>query len=186
MEEENTKIKGELQSWNDYYNQEETSPEGPVSTPMITANFVPEGMSLFNFTSPMSMPMHNFPFERVTLPMLSEPSATTFTPAVSLAVEEHSWFPPSSDNMGQQQSSGRRVSFGSVFPGSSGNGDGNGDRRSSFGMSQAQVYSGSGSSTFNIGIKPKDPPFFHGRATEDVDTWITKVGDFLCLTEANP
>ena len=53
-------------------------------------------------------------------------------------------------------------------------------------MSQAHVYSGSGSSTFNIGIKPKDPPFFHGRATEDVDTWIAKVGDFLYLTEANP
>ena len=26
LEEENTKIKGELQSWNDYYAQEETSP----------------------------------------------------------------------------------------------------------------------------------------------------------------
>ena len=33
LEEENIKIKGELQNWNDYYNQEETSPEGLVSTP---------------------------------------------------------------------------------------------------------------------------------------------------------
>ena len=41
------------------------------------------------------------------------------------------------------------------------------------------------STTFNIGIKPKDPPYFHGRANEDVDTWIAKVGDFLYLTEAN-
>ena len=40
-------------------------------------------------------------------------------------------------------------------------------------------------STFNIGIKPKDPPVFYGRANEDVDTWIAKVGDFLYLTEAN-
>ena len=31
LEEENTKIKGELQSWNDYYNQEKTSPEARVS-----------------------------------------------------------------------------------------------------------------------------------------------------------
>ena len=41
------------------------------------------------------------------------------------------------------------------------------------------------SSTFNIGIKPKDPPYFNGRANEDVDTWLAKVGDFLYLTEAN-
>ena len=27
---------------------------------------------------------------------------------------------------------------------------------------------------------------FHGRANEDVDTWLAKVGDFLYLTEANP
>ena len=63
LEEENIKIKGELQSWEEDYWQEETSPEGPVSMPMINASFVPEGMSLFNFTSPMSMLMHNFPFE---------------------------------------------------------------------------------------------------------------------------
>ena len=44
---------------------------------------------------------------------------------------------------------------------------------------------GSSSSTFNLGIKPKDPPIFHGRASEDVDTWIAKVSDFLYLTEAN-
>ena len=47
------------------------------------------------------------------------------------------------------------------------------------------MSSGSRSTTFNIGIKPKDPPFFHGRANKDVDTWITKVGDFLYLTEVN-
>ena len=41
------------------------------------------------------------------------------------------------------------------------------------------------SATFNIGIKPKEPPVFHGRANEDVDTWLAKVGDFMYLTEAN-
>ena len=39
--------------------------------------------------------------------------------------------------------------------------------------------------TFNIGIKPKEPPILHGRANEDVDTWLAKVGDFIYLTEAN-
>ena len=40
-------------------------------------------------------------------------------------------------------------------------------------------------STFNIGIKPKEPPVFYGRANEDIDTWLAKVGDFIYLTEAN-
>ena len=40
-------------------------------------------------------------------------------------------------------------------------------------------------STFQLGIKPKDPPVFHGRANEDVSTWISKVQDFLYLTKAN-
>ena len=39
--------------------------------------------------------------------------------------------------------------------------------------------------TFNIGIKPKEPPVFYGRANEDIDTWLAKVGDFIYLTEAN-
>ena len=41
-------------------------------------------------------------------------------------------------------------------------------------------------STFNIGIKPKDPPSFHGPANEDVSTWVAKVTDFLYLIGANP
>ena len=40
--------------------------------------------------------------------------------------------------------------------------------------------------TFQLGIKPKDPPVFHGRANEDVMTWLSKLQDFLYLTEANP
>ena len=81
----------------------------------------------------------------------------------------------------------RRESFGSVFPGSSGtggNGGGNGNGGGGVSGHNPQVPYGS-STTFNIGIKPKDPPYFHGRANEDVDTWIAKVGDFLYLTEAN-
>ena len=102
LEEENTKIKGELQSWNDYYNQEETSPEGPVSTLMPNARSNLDSMSLFNFTSPMSMSMPDFPFGQPASQMLSRPSVATSTPAVSLHVEEHNWFDPSAVNMGQQ------------------------------------------------------------------------------------
>ena len=39
--------------------------------------------------------------------------------------------------------------------------------------------------TFKIDIKPKEPPVFNGRANEDIDTWLAKVGDFIDLTEAN-
>ena len=38
---------------------------------------------------------------------------------------------------------------------------------------------------FKSGLSPRTPPVFYGRANEDVDTWIAKVGDFLYLTEAN-
>ena len=60
LEEENIKIKGELQSWNDYYNQEETSPEIPISNPISTPLPAPDGTSLFDFSTPMSMPVTVF------------------------------------------------------------------------------------------------------------------------------
>ena len=71
----------------------------------------------------------------------------------------------------------RRESFGSTFPGSSGtggNGGGNENGGGGINVRPSQVSHGSGS-TFQIGIKPKDPPVYHGRANEDVDTWIAKV-----------
>ena len=36
-----------------------------------------------------------------------------------------------------------------------------------------------GVSTFNLGIKPKGPPMFHGRTMEDVTTWVAKVSNFF-------
>ena len=87
-----------------------------------------------------------------------------------------------------QQQSGRRDSFGSVFPGSSGtggNGNGNGTGHGAGVATSTQRPGMMQSATFNIGIKPKEPPVFHGRANEDVDTWLAKVGDFMYLTEAN-
>ena len=82
--------------------------------------------------------------------------------------------------------SGRRESFGSVFPGSEGNG-GNGDgRRESVGTTgEPRRTRTTQAATFNIGIKPKEPSVFNGRANEDIDTWLAKVGDFIYLTEAN-
>ena len=69
----------------------------------------------------------------------------------------------------------RRESFGSVFPSSSGTaGNGNGG---SVITSQRQMPIQT--ATFNIGIKPKEPPIFSGKAEEDVDTWLAKVGDFI-------
>ena len=84
----------------------------------------------------------------------------------------------------------RRVSFGSVFDvsfGQGGNGDnsGNGGNGGTTGSRTIQVQP-QGATTFNLGIKPKDPPVFHGWANEDVSTWVAKVSDFFYLTEATP
>ena len=181
LEEENTKIKGELQQWNDYYNQEETSPEVPVSVPISNVPSAPDGASLFNF----STPQYGLPASQV----MSGPSLVTSAPAVSSSMPLPGWYNLNLENIRQRQDSGHRVSFGSVFPESSGNGAGNGnggeERCDSIGGPQSQNVLGSNGTTFNIRIKPKDPPFFHGRSNEDVDTWISKVGDFLYLTEAN-
>ena len=40
-----------------------------------------------------------------------------------------------------------------------------------------------GVSTLNLGIKPKEPPMFHGRANDDVTSWVAKVSDFFYLIE---
>ena len=40
--------------------------------------------------------------------------------------------------------------------------------------------------TFHVQIKLRDPPASHGRATDDMVTWLCKVEDFFYLTRANP
>ena len=40
-------------------------------------------------------------------------------------------------------------------------------------------------STLKFTIKPKDPPSFHGKANEDVVTWLNKVKDYYYLTGAD-
>ena len=79
------------------------------------------------------------------------------------------------------------MSFGSLFDASLGQG-GNGDNDGNGGTigSRTVQTHPQGATTFNLGIKPKDHPVFHGRANEDVSTWVAKVSDFFYLTEATP
>ena len=82
----------------------------------------------------------------------------------------------------------RRVSFGSVFDALSGQngGQNNGENVNDNDeplvgrTTQAQPNT----VVFQLEIKPKDPSMFHGRATEDVSTWISKVSDFFYLIGA--
>ena len=80
----------------------------------------------------------------------------------------------------------RHVSFVFVFDASSGktgdNGNG-GHPGGEGGIGETKAVQGQqGVSTFNLGIKCKDPPMFHGRESEDVATWISKVSNFFYLT----
>ena len=38
---------------------------------------------------------------------------------------------------------------------------------------------------FKFKLKPKEPPVYCGTTEEDIDTWLTKVFDYISLTEAN-
>ena len=81
----------------------------------------------------------------------------------------------------------RRVLFGSVFDVSSGQGgNGNNDGNGGTIGSRTIPAQPQGTTTFNLGIKPKEPPVFHGWANADVSTWVAKVSDFFYLTEATP
>ena len=111
LEEENIKIKGELQSWDEYYQQEETSPEEPVSAPISNVSSVFDSPSWLNFSIPMSMPSDDFLFGIPASQSLSGPSMTTSNPAVSLTGEPFGQYTPFNANMEQRQSSGRRVSL---------------------------------------------------------------------------
>ena len=101
LEEENIKIKGELQSWNDYSNQEETSPAVLVSNPVSTPLSAPDGMSLFNFSTRMSMPANDFPFDIQASQILLGPSVMTSTPIVSQSMESSGWFELTSESIRQ-------------------------------------------------------------------------------------
>ena len=209
LEEENTRIQSEITYWNDLYSQEtgETTPSATSNAPLNVAT-----SSSTPVPSPVSpvMPVQIPPVSIVnpstlsggasgsTLPIpFTEPVHTpTLSPPMTEAATSDIFgsMPPFSEPLGPwddpdatRRYHARRESFGSVFPGSSGtggNGGGNGNGGGGVSVRPPQMPHGSGT-TFQIGIKPKDPLVFYGRANEDVDTWIAKVGDFLYLTEAN-
>ena len=84
-----------------------------------------------------------------------------------------------------------RDSFGSVFAGGiettrqSDDGNSSNGQSRFLGGNPTSWNTRNVTSTFQLGIKSKDPPVFHGRANQDVSTWNSKVQDFLYLTEAN-
>ena len=179
LEEENSRIQIEIKYWNDLYSQEtgETPPNAASSAPLtidpsssnvpsLVAPVMPipvtpvsivnpsttfSGVSGINLSRPFTAPVHTSNLSS-TMPewTILEPLADV--PPLSAPTG------PWDDVDATRQYNTRRESFGSVFPGSSGtggNGEGNGGGGVS--MRSPQVTHGSGS-TFQIGIKPKDPP----------------------------
>ena len=201
LEEENFKIHSELQSWHDWYNEDTGAEQQasaeisyPVSQPIVTTSTVglvaqPEPAfgemsgTAMAISTPMSAPALSSPHLRIGNVGRFDAAGNfhrydNAQPEGTIAQQR---VPPFSS-----QQSGRRDSFGSVFPGSSGTGgNGNGTGNGSGIAGNTQHTGPTQTATFNIGIKPKEPPVFHGRANEDVDTWLAKVGDFMYLTEAN-
>ena len=157
LEEENARIKGEIQTWNDYYEQETgvvTSSAATISSPMISVSptVMSEPYPLIP-TLPMPIP----PVSRTwsTIPHVGGvgASSSNVPSGGNPFMSAEDWQPISWDIPPvEQQMNERRVSFGSVFPGSNGGGNGG-----SVSAPQTQVQNRS-STTFNIGSKPKDPP----------------------------
>ena len=188
LDEENETIKSELKFWNEVYAQDTgvshaASEPVNVSSPSLTMQMpVPTVSTAIPMTEAQPPIMSNpfISFGDVTAPTFSPPwigQPSAVQNSSNLNVGPWDEIPPVG------QTSARRESFGSMFPGSSGTQGNRNGREGSTGPTRRHVPMTT--STFNIGIKPKDPPVFHGRATDDIDTWLAKVGDFLYLTEAN-
>ena len=196
---ENTRIQGEIKYWNDLdaYDTGEAPPSTAMSTPASTLLAISAAPSFISSTtsvsistpmvcaeaipsgSDMNIPM-SIPFPS---PVLSSPSVgfgnfgnmgtvgtfDTFG-SVALSAPLSPW--DDVDATHQSRERERRESFGSIFPGSSGTGGNGNGGNISYGQPQTSLCS----TTFNIDIKPKEPPIFYGRASEDIDTWLAKVG----------
>ena len=142
LEQKNEYLQKELDSWN-----EETTPE-------VTSNLqsVASGSGLPYFGMHVSQPPTAMS-SPVSLPVIGGPQVNPI--------------PMSGPTLGPTPFGGpqgnRRVLFGSVFDASSGQG-GNGDNDGNGGTmgSKTVQTQPQGAATFNLGIKPKDPPVFHG------------------------
>ena len=166
LEQKNENLQKELDSWNEDTPPEFTSNLQSVASGSGLPHFgMPVSHPSVAMSAPVSMPVIGGP--QVSPILLSDPTGDT-TP------------------FGGPQGN-RRVSFGSVFDASSGpGGNGNNDGNSGTIGSRTVPAQPQGTSTFNLGIKPKEPPVFYGRANEDVTTWVAKLSDFFYLTEATP
>ena len=133
------------------------------------------------FSSPMQMDMNTRSFA-------SEFLSEDLTPIENFSGRGMSMTNATSAAM---NTNAHRDSFNSVFPegigtiGQSGDGNSSNGQSRFLGGNPTSWNIRNVTSTFQLGIKPRDPPVFHGRENEDVSTWISKVQDFLYLTKAN-
>ena len=171
LESKNKQLGTKVASWTTAYNEQMMSQSNPITC----------GSGVSSIAQTMAQASLAVPISSVMTIPLSLPQG----PLPSIGeVQANNRFP-----LAPQGS--RRGSFGSVFDASSGqegkdghNGNGNGhiDDDGTAQTRPRQVQQGV--STFNLRINSKDPPMFHGRATEDVTTWVAKVSDFFYLIEA--
>ena len=169
LEQKNEYLQKELDSWN-----EDTTPEVPSNLQSVAS-----GSGIPSIGMTVSLPSVSMQ-PPISMPVIGGPPVTPI--------------PMSGPTLGSTPFGGPQsnchVSFGLVFDASSGqcgNGenDGNGGNGGTVGSRTVQTQP-QGASTFNLGIKPKDPPVLHGRANEDVSMWVAKVSDCFYLTEATP
>ena len=204
---ENTRIQGDINYWNDLYAQDtreapsstvwSTPASNPlaisaapsfivsaisvsISTPMVVTEAIPSGSDM---NIPMSVPFSSLVLSSPSLGfgnlgnMGTVGTFDTFG-SVALSFALGSWDDVDATHQSREREC--KECFGSIFPGSRGTG-GNGDGGN---LTHGQPQTSRCSTTFNIDIKPEEPPIFYGRASEDIDSWLAKVGDFIYLTEA--
>ena len=170
--EQNRKLRAKMDTW---YTEEQTSDIMQIvamtaSTPLHTG--MQSGISI-----PMPVMTSGF-----SVPVASPSAGSIPIPVMSGSFVPSELIQPASmeaDNDGTNVSD-----FSFALPHRRNGGNGNGSTQSSFNMTPSMPSPST--STFNIAIKPRDPPAFHGKATEDVTTWLSKVEDFFHLVGANP
>ena len=146
LEDENVRIKGELQTWNEYYEQEqETGVEMPniptMSSPMT---FAAPTLMNDNPSSTPSLPVSTAPMpipETTVQQSGAVPAGSSNVNVDSNPIPPLGDLPPLSweTHPIDRPTEERRVSFGSVFPGSSGTGGNGGRNGGSMGVSRPQV-----------------------------------------------
>ena len=172
----NQQLESEVKSWMTAYNEQvKAQQEASTSNqPKVTQGLFAQS-TIPSVSSSSVLP---------TFGVFSAPNVTSTTQQQVSQQAERQIVLQQEPAFGEIAPQTRRVSFGSAFTGSSGiNGGGNDDHNEGTFDRDVRQQQQSGA-TFNLEIKPKDPPMFYSRATEDVSTWISKVSDFFYLTGA--